>query len=264
METLFPVLATNLAVALGTMVFAWVISILKKDAGVTDIFWGLGFVFIAWVSFLVGEGYFWRGLFLTMFTTIWGLRLTIHILIRNWGQPEDRRYQAFRKRYGDQFWYKSLYTVFGLQAILMWIISFVIQDGITSSLPLRLTWLDASGALIWVIGFVLEALADWQLSSFKRDPGNQGKVMDKGLWAFSRHPNYFGESLIWWGIFIITLSTPRSLWTIISPILITFLLLRVSGVRMLERTINKRRPEYEAYSRNTSAFIPWFNKKTKP
>ena len=263
METLFSVLVTNLGVALGTMLLAWFISVLKKDAGVTDIFWGLGFVFIAWVSFLLGDGYVMRGLLLALLTSIWGLRLTIHILIRNWGQPEDRRYQAFRKRYGDHFWYKSLYTVFGLQAVLMWIISLVVQTGVISYLPDQLTWLDMLGILVWVFGFLFEAVADLQLSRFKGDPENQGKVMEKGLWAFSRHLNYFGESLIWWGIFLITLSTPRSFWTIISPILITFLLLRVSGVRMLERTITKRRPEYEAYIRNTSAFIPWFTKKDK-
>jgi steroid 5-alpha reductase family enzyme len=263
MGTLLAVLLTNLFVALGIMLLAWIISVLKKDAGVTDIFWGLGFVFIVWVSFFRGDGYTLRGLLLAFLTSIWGLRLAVHILIRNWGQPEDHRYQAFRKRDGARFWYKSLYTVFGLQALLMWIISLVIQTGVISPLPDQLTWLDMLGTLVWILGFLFEAVADLQLARFKSDPCHQGKVMDKGLWAFSRHPNYFGESLIWWGIFLITLSTRRSIWTIISPILITFLLLRVSGVRMLERTITKRRPEYEAYIRNTSAFIPWFTKKDK-
>ena len=131
-------------------------------------------------------------------------------------------------------------------------------------MPDRWTWLDGLGALVWAVGFVFEATADWQLSRFKAKPVNRGKVMNRGLWTYSRHPNYFGESLVWWGVYLITLSAPGSWWTVISPVTITFLLLKVSGVRLLERTITKRRPDYEAYIRNTSAFLPWFPKREEP
>jgi steroid 5-alpha reductase family enzyme len=136
----------------------------------------------------------------------------------------------------------------------------VIQAGGAAATPAKWTWCDGLGLFLWMIGFVFEATADWQLTQFKKDPSNKGKVMNRGLWKYSRHPNYFGESLVWWGFFVIVLSSPAFWWTIISPATITFLLLRVSGVRLLERTIQKRRPEYEAYIRNTSAFFPWFPK----
>ena len=180
MQTDFSLLVINLGLALVLMLLAWVISVLKKDAGVTDIFWGLGFIFIAWVSFFQGHGYGVRSLLLALMTSLWGLRLAIHILLRNWGQPEDRRYQAFRRKYGNQFWYKSLYIVFGFQALLMWVISLVMQIGISSPSPERWTWLDTAGTMVWALGFVFEATADLQLSRFKADPAQKGKVMNRG------------------------------------------------------------------------------------
>jgi len=150
------------------------------------------------------------------------------------------------------------------QGVLLWVISIVVQAGQIAPIPEGLCWLDAAGLLVWAVGFSFEALGDYQLSRFKADPNNRGKVMDQGLWAYTRHPNYFGESLIWWGIFLITLATPISLWTVISPATITFLLLKVSGVTLLEKTIVEKRPAYRAYKENTSAFIPWFPKKKEP
>jgi steroid 5-alpha reductase family enzyme len=261
METLLPLFLKNLILIAGFMFCAWIFSVARKDAGVADIFWGLGFVLVAWGTFFLSDGYLGRRTLLAVLTSIWGLRLAIHILVRNWGEPEDRRYQAMRKAGGKNFWYKSLYSVFGIQGLLLWIISLVIQVGGASPFPERWTALDVLGVLIWSLGFVFEATADWQLYRFKADPENKGKVMSMGLWAYSRHPNYFGESLIWWGLFLITLSNLGSFWTILSPAVITFLLLKVSGVTLLEKTIKKRRPEYEAYIRNTSAFIPWPPKK---
>jgi steroid 5-alpha reductase family enzyme len=204
-------------------------------------------------------------------TTLWGLRLALHILIRNWGHGEDRRYQAWRAQYGARFWWVSLFTVFGLQGVLLWAISLVLQVGQLSAIPARLSAiparlvvLDFMGVIIWAVGFIFEAVSDWQLYRFKAVPENKGKVMKKGLWAYTRHPNYFGESLVWWGLFLITLATPGSGWVVISPLLIGFLLLKVSGVTLLEKTIVDSRPEYAEYIKSTSSFIPWFPRKEKP
>jgi len=161
-------------------------------------------------------------------------------------------------------WFCRWVTVFGLQGVLLWVISLVLQVGQISAIPARLIILDFLGAIVWTVGFIFEAVADWQLYSFKADPANKGKVMNKGLWAYSRHPNYFGETLVWWGLFLITLATPGSFWVVICPLLITFLLLKVSGVTLLEKIIVDSRPEYEEYIKSTSSFIPWFPKKEKP
>jgi steroid 5-alpha reductase family enzyme len=160
-----------------------------------------------------------------------------------------------RKRKGDRFAFASLYSVFGLQGILMWVISLPVQIAELSREPQRLTWLDFLGASLWLIGLCFEAIGDWQLARFKADPGNKGKVMDRGLWAYTRHPNYFGDALLWWGLFLIALAT-GGWWTVISPVLMTTLLMKVSGVALLEKTLVKTRPEYRDYVRRTSAFFP--------
>jgi steroid 5-alpha reductase family enzyme len=232
-----------------------------KNASIADVFWGLGFVLVAWLTFFFAQGYPGRKMLLTLCTTLWGLRLSLHILWRNWGQGEDRRYQAWRASRGDSFWWVSLFTVFLTQAILLWLISLAVQVGQSSPVPVGLTGLDFLGLLLWCIGFMFEAVADWQLARFKADPANRGKVMNLGLWAYSRHPNYFGESLIWWGLFLIALPTPYGWYALVSPVLITFLLLRVSGVTLLEKDIGERRPEYREYAETTSAFVPWFPKR---
>lgn len=261
MEYLLSIFITNLAAVMAMMFAVWLLSLFKRDASVVDVFWGLGFVVVAWLTFLQADGYLGRKLLITLLTTLWGLRLALHILIRNWGHGEDRRYQAWRAQYGARFWWVSLFTVFGLQGVLLWAISLVLQVGQISAIPARLVMLDLLGAIIWAVGFIFEALADWQLYRFKADPENKGKVMNKGLWAYTRHPNYFGESLVWWGLFIITLATPGSTWVVISPLLITFLLLKVSGVTLLEKTIVDSRPEYRGYIETTSSFIPRLPRK---
>jgi steroid 5-alpha reductase family enzyme len=238
--------------------------IFLRNASIADIFWGPGYVFIAWITFFSTEGYLGRNFLIVGFISASGLRLAIHIAVRNWGKGEDRRYQAWRRQHGKRFWWISFFTVFEVQGILLWIISQVAQLGQLSPLPDRLTWLDGLGALLWAMGFFCEVVSDWQLTRFKADPANKGKVMGQGLWRYSRHPNYFGESLMWWGIYLIALSTPGAAWTIVSPITITFLLLRVSGVTLLERTILDSRPDYRHYQERTSAFLPWFPKKGKP
>ncbi|MGQ9921210.1 MAG: DUF1295 domain-containing protein, partial [Desulfobacca sp.] len=170
---------------------------------------------------------------------------------------EDRRYQAWRAKRGESFWWVSFFNIFLLQALLLWLISLSIQMGQAAPMPAYLTGWDLVGSLVWTVGFIFEAVADWQLVHFKANPANRGKVMNRGLWRYSRHPNYFGEAIMWWGIFLITAATPYGWWTIISPVVITFLLLKVSGVVLLEKDIGERRPAYREYQETTSAFIPW-------
>jgi len=260
MKPLFDILALNLLAALLFMYGVWLLSLVKKNASIVDVFWGLGFILIAWLTFSNANGNPARQLLLVLLTTIWGLRLSLHILVRNWGKGEDRRYQAWREKHGENFGWVSLFTIFGTQALLLWVVSLVVQLGQLSQVPNQLMLWDFLGVLVWGVGFGFEAVADWQLARFKADPKNKGKVMDQGLWKYSRHPNYFGETLIWWGMFFITFSTPYGYWAIISPVTITFLLLKVSGVTLLEKDITERRPEYREYMENTSAFIPWFSK----
>jgi steroid 5-alpha reductase family enzyme len=264
MDNTIAIMGLNLAAVMGMMVCGWILSLIIRDASIADIFWGLGFVLIAWMTFILADGYVLRSILLVLPVSIWGLRLATYIGLRKRGKGEDRRYRKWRAQHGNNFWWVSLFKVFGLQGILLWVISLTVQAGMIASEPKALGWLDGAGFLIWTIGFVFEAVGDFQLHRFKADPANRGKVMDRGLWAYTRHPNYFGESLMWWGIFVVTLSTPDSLWTVISPITITFLLLKVSGVTLLEKTIVEKRPAYRAYKENTSAFFPWFPGKKKP
>jgi steroid 5-alpha reductase family enzyme len=261
---LFLLLVVNLLAAATFMGGVWLLSLPTKNASLADIFWGLGFVLIAWLTFGLTGGYMGRKVLLTLLTTVWGLRLSLYILWRNWGKGEDRRYQAWRAKRGADFWWVSLFNVFLTQAVLLWLVSLTVQIGQMAATPARLTGLDVLGALLWLTGFSFEALADWQLARFKADPANRGKVMNRGLWAYSRHPNYFGESLIWWGLFLIALATPHGWWALISPVVITFLLLKVSGVVLLEKDIVERRPGYQEYRETTSAFMPWFPKRRHP
>jgi steroid 5-alpha reductase family enzyme len=264
MNELFMVLGLNLIACLIYMLFLWPISLIKKDASIADIFWGLGFVIVAWISFFVTDGYIWRKLIIVSLASVWGLRLSIHIFSRHRGKGEDPRYQAMRAHHGEKFWWRSLFTVFGLQAFLLWVVSITLQMPQMWAFPGRLTWLDGMGVFIWGVGFLFETVSDWQLSRFIADPKNKGEIMTRGLWSCSRHPNYFGESLVWWGLFVMTLATPYGFWAIISPLTITYLLVKVSGVPMLEKAMLDMEPvKYRAYMKQTSAFIPWLPRRTK-
>lgn len=184
---------------------------------------------------------------------LWSLRLSAYLAARNWSAPEDRRYRAIRARHQPGFAWKSLYLVFGLQALLAWLISAPLAAALASTAPLGL--LDALGALTVLAGTAFEAVADAQLARFKADPVHAGRVMDRGLWALSRHPNYFGEFCVWWGFYLIALGVD-GWWTLFAPALMTLLLLRVSGVALLEKDIAERRPDYRVYAARTNAFFP--------
>ncbi len=254
----------NLTVVAVAVQLLWALSLKLKDASIVDIFWGLGFAMIAITSYLATGGFAGRKQLLTTLVIIWGVRLAWHIGSRNLsvfgGKGEDYRYQAMRKKLGAKFPIISLFTVFLLQGALMWLISLPLQAAQIPAQPDRLTVWDYAGLLVWLAGFLFEAVGDWQLRRFKSDPANKGKLMDQGLWAFTRHPNYFGDALLWWGFYLIA-HAAGAWWTVFSPALMTFLLLKVSGVAMLERSLTKTKPEYEAYARRTNAFLPWFPKK---
>ena len=240
------------------MVLLWLLSLALKNASIVDIFWGIGFVIVTWLAFSLGAGYIPRKQLVAVLVTIWGLRLALHIGIRNWGKPEDFRYAKWRQDNGSRWWWFSFFQVFLLQGVLMWIISAPLIAAQTSGYPVIITPLDVIGVVLWLIGMFFEALGDLQLMLFKANPANKGKLLTTGVWRFTRHPNYFGESALWWGYYIIALVS-GSWWTVFSPIIMTWLLLRVSGVAMLERTM-KLKPGYEEYMKNTSAFFPWFPK----
>ena len=244
---------------LSLMTLLWLVSLLLKNASIADIVWGLGFIVIAWTAYMfASSGYLPRKNLVCAMTTLWGLRLALHIGIRNWGKSEDFRYAAWRAENGSDWWWKSYFRVFLLQGLLMWIISMPIVAAQTAGFPAILTPLDLIGASLWAFGWLFESVADLQLTLFKGNPANKERLLTSRLWKFSRHPNYFGEALVWWGIYLVALAA-GFWWTIFSPILMTWLLLRVSGVPMLERSM-KLKPGYEEHMSRTSVFIPWFPK----
>lgn len=231
----------------------WVLSLRLGDVSIVDSMWSLMFLLLA-VSFALAldQGGPRAALVLTLLA-VWAVRLSAHITWRNWGAGEDFRYQEIRANNQPGFAFKSLYLVFGLQALLALVISLPLLVAIQSEVPLGL--LDIAGALLWLVGMVFEAGGDWQLTRFRANPDNRGKVLDSGLWALTRHPNYFGDFCIWWGFFVLSLGA-GGWWTLISPLLMSGLLLKVSGVALLEKDIGKRRPEYARYVRETNAFFP--------
>jgi steroid 5-alpha reductase family enzyme len=231
----------------GSLALLWLLSLKLRDSSIVDIFWGCGFVGVAWLAFAFGDGLFERRLAIAVLTTVWGGRLSVYLYLRNRGRPEDARYQAMRARRGDRWWLWSLPIVFGLQGLLMGIISLPLQAG--SSAPLGP--IDFLGAAWVLCGVGFEATADLQLSRFKA--GHPGQLMTRGLWSWSRHPNYFGDFLVWWGLFAFAaISAP---WTIVGPLVMSVLLMRVSGVTLLEQSMS-RRAGWAEYARRTSAFFP--------
>jgi len=241
--------------ALSIMLVFWAVSLAIRDASIADIAWGLVFVGIAWASWIAGVGGT-AGLIAALAVTVWGLRLAIYIGIRNAGHGEDRRYQAMRAKRPNSFWLWSLFGVFVLQGVLALIVSLPVQSlgSVGDSSP---GWLTFVGVAVFLAGLAFEAVGDAQLAAFKRDPANKGQVMDRGLWRYTRHPNYFGDALLWWGIWLIAVGSGAAWWSLVGPALMTFLLVRVSGVALLESDLAERRPGYAEYIRKTSPFIPW-------
>jgi len=246
---------------LGFMALLWLISLALRNSSIVDIFWGAGFFLAGWIYYaLTPEGSPARKLLLMILVTIWGLRLSFHILFRNWRKPEDFRYQKWREEAGKSWWWHSFFKVFLLQGFFMWVISIPLLAAQYPSFPAALGFLDYSGAAVWAYGFFFEAVGDLQLSIFKSNPANKGKLLDRGVWRYTRHPNYFGDAAQWWGYFLIGLSA-GGWWSIFSPAFMTFLLVKVSGVALLEKSLKNAKPGYQEYVRRTSAFIPLPPKK---
>jgi steroid 5-alpha reductase family enzyme len=231
----------------------WLVSLPLRDVSIVDIMWSLMFLLAAGVYTAAQAAPGPRAWLVLVLVGAWSIRLAAYIFWRNRGHGEDFRYQQIRARNEPGFSFKSLYLVFGLQAALAWVISLPLLAATGSTAPLG--WLDAAGVALWLVGMVFEAGGDWQLARFKRDPANRGKVLDTGLWRYTRHPNYFGDFCVWWGFFLIALSA-GGWWSIVGPLAMSFLLLKVSGVALLEKDIGERRPAYRDYIRRTNAFFP--------
>ena len=238
----------------------WLVSIAIRDSSIVDIFWGLGCAAVAWVAwFSAGSGTL-RSEVVLAAATIWGLRLGLYIGTRNWG-AEDKRYARLRKHVTDQgknyTWY-SLRAVFGMQGIAMFVCTLPLVVAIVAPAP------ALSGPLLWVgavlagAGVIIEATADWQMSRFRAARTQQGVVMDRGLWHYSRHPNYFGEMMVQWGLWLMACDVGAVGYaTIIAPLLLSYVIIGPMGANLLERRLGKKNPGYEDYIRRTSAFVPW-------
>jgi len=254
---------TGLGVVMGLMALLWVLSLLLRNSSIVDPFWGTGFVIVNWLYFaLTPDGFPARKWLVAVLVTIWGLRLSAYLLWRNWGKGEDFRYRKWREEEGSQWWWKSFFKVFVLQGLLLWIISAPLLAAQIGSQAARLTILDWIALPLWAIGFFFESVGDLQLARFRANPANKGRVLDGGVWRYTRHPNYFGDSAQWWAYYLFA-SAAGGFWTIFSPILMTALLLRVSGVALLEKTLATTKPAYREYVQSTSAFIPWFPRKRR-
>lgn len=243
----------TLAAILLVGALAWVVSVLIRDVSFVDSLWSLFFLLAAALYAFDAGDLALRAQIVLALVLLWSLRLSLHITIRNWGEPEDYRYQKIRENNEPGFVVKSLYIVFGLQGLLAWIISVPLLPAIASDASLNP--IDVMALVLFAVGFFFEAVGDWQLSRFKATKRSDGQVLDTGLWRFTRHPNYFGEFCIWWAFWLFAASA-GAWWTIYAPLLMSFLLLRVSGVAMLEKTIGERRPGYAEYVRSTNAFFP--------
>ncbi len=246
---------SNLALLATALLVLWGFSLRLRNASIIDIFWGLGFVMVAWLSLVASGNWLAKPILLTVMVSLWGIRLSGYLTWRNLGKPEDFRYAAMRQRHGLKFPMVSLFTVFGLQGLLTAIISLPLQVGIIGTG--NISAISVAGVTFWLIGLTFESVGDYQMARFKADVSNRGKVMSQGLWRYTRHPNYFGDLLVWWGFFLVAAESDSWWWTISGPLLMSLLLLRVSGVRLLESSLRKRIDGYEQYVRNTSAFLPF-------
>ena len=246
-------LLINLLFAFG----GWLVSLKKNNVTHVDIMWSLFFV-LNTLYFFTAFTPSLRTALILFLVLLWGLRLSVYLAIRNWGKPEDARYLKIRQNNEPNFRFKSIYIIFGFQSILAWIVGSILFIATKNDHPI--TWLDYLGILVTLFGIIYESIADYQLMQFKNDIKNRGKLLQSGLWKLSRHPNYFGEILVWWGFFITTLVTGIH-FNLIAPLLMTFLILRFSGVTLLEANLNKKFNDYDDYQKKVNTIIPRFWKK---
>ena len=246
---------SNFLILCAFMFMMWIVSVKIKDASIVDRVWGLTF-FIQMAFYTYASPFSWRAAIVLLLVGLWAFRLSWHIQTRNQNHGEDYRYQALRKKTGPNFWFMSLFSVFLLQAGLSFVVGLPLLLIAAGSPETSLGVLDYLGITIWTIGFLFEAIGDSQLRRFKANPDNKGKLLTTGLWSLTRHPNYFGDALLWWGIFIISLNVPYAYLGIIGPIAMTFFLTKVTGVTLLEKDLIKKKPDYKEYILNTPAFVP--------
>lgn len=245
----------------GLVTALWLLSVIIKNASIVDLFWGTGFVILnAFYIIKIGE-FSPRHILMLVLVTVWGLRLSIYLAIRNIGKGEDFRYQEFRRKYGaHRYWWFSYFQTFLLQGVLMLIVSLPLLGISLGENSGTLNVLDYIGIAVWLLGFAFEAGGDYQLSQFKKNPNNKGQVLDSGFWKYTRHPNYFGDSAVWWAYAIICIAS-GGYGYIVGSVVMTLLIIKVSGVAMLEKTLKTSKPQYKSYIEKTNAFLPWFPKK---
>ena len=249
------VLPLAAAVVTALMLVTWLESVRRGDASIVDVVWGPAFALVALVGALAGDGDPARRWLLLGLTAAWGVRLAIHLANRKRKEPaEDRRYARLRQREGSSFARWSLVWIFGLQGLLVLIVSLPLQAGAEAEAGLDATIVP--GVVLYLVGMAFEAVGDLQLTRFRAEPETEGRVMDRGLWRYTRHPNYFGDACVWFGLWLIVLPAGGTWWTVIGPVVMVVLLVRVSGAGLLERDIGERRPGYAEYVRRTSAFVP--------
>lgn len=243
----------------GYMTLWFLVSVLKKRNDVADIAWGLGFVVLVWSAFFLSDTSDFRGVLANVLVSAWGIRLAWHIYRRNRGKGEDYRYAVWRKEWGKWFYLRSYAQVYILQGALLFCIALPVLI-LHKNFGEPLGILDFVGVLVWGIGFLFESVGDAQLANFLKNPNNRGEVLQTGLWRYTRHPNYFGEIAQWWGIWIIALSVPYGFWGVIGPLTITFLIVKISGIPLLEKKMAEN-PKFVEYAKRTSVLIPFFVKK---
>ena len=251
-------LLANFGVAMTAVLILWLISIPLRDVSIIDMFFAVIIFAIAAVSYLLGDGVPARKALICTLVGIWALRITVHLMRRNWGHGEDARYTKLRSWVTDDhsFYWLSLKKVFLLQGVVLWFASLPIQLAQTYSTPTLLGWPAYLGIGLWAVGFVFETVADIQLTRFRADPRNKGAVLNTGLWRYSRHPNYFGELCVWWGLFLVACDNPLGVFTIIGPLAYTYLVINITGQRTLEKKLARERPGYAKYMATTSGIIP--------
>ncbi|MEO1310036.1 MAG: DUF1295 domain-containing protein [Pseudomonadota bacterium] len=262
MTEILPLLAVNFALIVGCMIVLWLISIAIKDVSFIDSFWAIGFVVIAGATFLLADGATQRKALILAVTAVWGLRLGGYLYWRWRKEGPDKRYVALLGKAPGSPHIHSLKNVFLIQGVLLWIVSLPVQLGQIPAEPEAVGLLGWAGLALAALGFFFESVGDWQMAAFKGDPANAGKVMDRGLWRYTRHPNYFGDACVWWGLFLIAAETGVGAISAIGPAVLTWLLVKWSGAALLERRLKRSRPGYDDYIARTSGFIPMPPKKT--
>lgn len=258
---MFAPFITTFLIIIALLTILWIVSVIITNVSIVDLFWGFGFVVVNACYFFLSGDYHIRSLLLLGLVSLWGLRLSGYLAWRNIGKGEDFRYREFRRNYGaTRYWWISYFQAFLLQGVLMLLVSLPLLGVNMGTHSNCLNWIDYLGILVWLIGFVFEAGGDLQLSRFKSNPENKGKVLNTGFWKYTRHPNYFGDSAVWWAYAILSIAA-GSYWQIVGSVLMTLLIIKVSGVVLLEKSLNTTKPQYAEYIRKTSSFFPWFPKK---